>query len=169
MKKLLAVAVLLAAVSLPSMAATSPIKLSLWGPIAWPAQDVAIKGLDLGIGSTTNDMTGLQFNFIYSEAKNLTGVQLGLVNQVDNGEGLQWGALNIATGHFSGVELGLVNWTGSVTGAQLGWVNYTDKLNGFQLGLVNYAGSIGEGLQIGLVNFAQNGWFPVMIIVNGRF
>ena len=40
-------------------------------------------------------------------------------------------------------------------------------MNGLQLGFVNYAKTI-DGLQIGLLNIAENGWFPAMILVNGR-
>lgn len=41
-------------------------------------------------------------------------------------------------------------------------------MNGVQFGLVNYARTI-DGLQVGILNIAENGYFPAMVLVNGRF
>lgn len=187
MKKL-AFAFLLAVFALPACAyQASNLKLSLWDDIAVavPAPNLDdVSGLDLGIGSATENISGVQFDFIYGNVNNhfsgvqfawlvglagdfagvqaaaysrtdgFTGAQLGLINQVNRtGVGAQWGFVNIAD---------------SVTGAQLAFVNIAQYANGLQLGLVNYAKTI-DGLQIGLVNMASNGWFPVMVFVNGRF
>ena len=56
----------------------------------------------------------------------------------------------------------------SGTGVQWGFFNKAEFIHGAQLGFVNYARTI-EGLQIGLINIAENGWFPAMVFVNGRF
>ena len=41
---------------------------------------------------------------------------------------------------------------------------------GCQIGLVNYAERVDSGLQIGLVNIiSEDGWLPVLPIVNGNF
>lgn len=155
MKKLLAVAVFVALLAVGAQAKESPIKLSLWGPIAIPSGSVEVKGLDLGIGSTTPKMTGLQFDFIYAESSDFTGLQMAIVNNVGSGTGVQWSAVNIVTEDF--------------TGLQAGFVNYANRVTGLQLGFVNYAKVLDKGLQLGLVNFAENGWLPVMIFINGKF
>lgn len=154
MKKLLA-AVTLAFVCISANAATTPIKVSLWGSIAYPsAADTVVKGLDIGIGSTTAEVKGVQLDFIFSKTSDLTGVQSGLLGMVDTGIGGQVSAVNIAN---------------DFTGLQWGLFNYAERVKGLQLGFVNYAQEIDKGLQIGLLNFAKNGWLPVMIIVNGKF
>lgn len=157
MKKL---AVLLAAIicAAPAFAGdTGILKLSLWGKrlaIAVPANTQEITGIDFGIGSDSASVTGVQLDFIYAKAEKVTGVQTALVANAD---------------HVTGAQLGYVNLSHNlVSGVQFGLYNQAEELHGLQLGFVNNVKTI-NGLQIGLVNIAQNGWFPVMVLVNGRF
>ena len=111
-------------------------KLSLWGNICVPNEDYT-GGLEIGIGSQTQAVDGVQLDLIYSYAGTLRGVQLGFVNNTDNGTGLQWGLVNLAQ-DFKGIQYGFVNWTkGKMTGLQLVFVNYTESMKGVQIGLVN--------------------------------
>ena len=187
MKKL---AVLLAAVlvTAPAFAGnTGIIKLSLWDNIAvaLPNNTNHVTGVDLGIGSTTAKVDGVQLDLIYSEVGYLRGVNSAwIVAKVGEGYGLndaiyarsnrfyglQGGIININDSRLGGVQYGIANIAhGAVTGAQLGFYNQVEDLHGLQLGFVNNAHHISKGLQIGLVNIAKNGWFPVMVLVNGRF
>ena len=116
--------------------AAQPIKLSLWGPICIPNGDTTT-GLEIAIGTETQEVKGVQLALIYAQADKFTGAQLGLVNNTNDGLGIQWGLLNMAQ-EMKGAQLGWVNWTkGKMTGAQLGIVNYTESMKGLQLGLVN--------------------------------
>ena len=187
MKKLV-LTLALAVAALPAMAyGNSNIKVSLWDRIAAAAPNNNIDeiiGLDLGIGSTAEHVSGVQFDFIYANTKNdfdgvqwawilavtpeFKGWQAALVSLADQFTGLQSGFINYNKQDFTGVQWGLGNATDSFTGVQLGVVNYARSVNGLQFGLINYTEDI-HGLQIGLANIARNGWFPAMILVNGRF
>lgn len=187
MKKLV-FALFLTAFTFPAIAgANSNIKVSLWNTLAVAAPNHNIdevKGLDLGIGSVTEEMTGLQFDFLYANAhREFIGVQWSWIYAVtpefkgwqgallahsDEFIGLQSGAVTYTEQNFIGAQWGFINITGGFEGAQLGFINYAKDANGLQLGFVNYAEHI-YGLQIGLANIARNGYFPAMIIVNGRF
>lgn len=187
MKKLV-LALCLAVAAVPAMAyGNSNIKVSLWDRIAAAAPNNnidEISGLDLGIGSTAEHISGVQLDLIYAQVKNdFSGVQFGWIitlapefkgwqasiyGQSDTFQGLQSGLINYNKQHFTGVQWGGVNITDSFTGLQFGFVNYAKATNGLQLGFVNYTENV-HGLQVGLVNIARNGWFPAMILVNGRF
>lgn len=187
MKKIVAFVALAMAFSAGAFAADSPVKFSLFDKIAAPAsEDINFglglvysntqrsRGLDLTIfASRVEDMGGVQLGFLYSGSKDMGGAQLGLINHTEGGYGLQWGAVNLILGggKFSGVSLGLVNYADAAfTGLQWGAVNYAKSFKGLQLGIVNYAERMESGLQIGLANIIrENGWLPVMIIVNGKF
>ena len=126
-----------------------------------------------------------------SRAYRSAGAQIGLVNYAESFAGLQYGAVNVANRAFYGLQDGYVNFTGGLlTGMQSGLlncsadvyglqsgmylvlgVNFTGgRVNGCQVGLLNFAASMEFGLQIGIVNIiADNGWFPVLPILNGRF
>ena len=97
------------------------------------------KRLALAVPANTQEITGIDFG-IGSDAASVSGVQLDLVYAKSD----------------------------TVKGVQFGLYNQADELHGLQLGFVNNVKNI-NGLQIGLVNIAKNGWFPVMVIVNGRF
>lgn len=144
-------------------------KLSLWGDICVPNEDYT-GGLELGIGSETEAVDGVQWGIIYSKAGKLQGVQLGLVNNTDDGTGVQWGLVNLAQ-DFTGIQYGFVNWTkGEFTGAQLGFINYSKQVTGLQWGFVNYTETM-KGIQLGLVNIIKNNtmFLPVFVFFNFCF
>ena len=127
---------LVAVVMLFAVSAQAQVfKLSLWDDICIPNGDYT-GGLELGIGSQTQAVDGVQLGIIYSQAGKLQGVQLGLINNTDDGIGVQWGLANIAQ-DFTGAQVGFVNYAKETTGLQLGFVNYTETMKGLQLGLVN--------------------------------
>jgi hypothetical protein len=75
-----------------------------------------------------------------------------------------------------GLQSGFLNCAHDVSGLQCGYylllgVNAASgTLRGCQLGLVNFANRVEGGLQIGIINIIeQNGWAPVLPIVNGHF
>ena len=145
------------------------VKLSLWGDICVPNEDYT-GGLEIGIGSETQAVDGVQWGIIYSYAGKLQGVQLGIVNNSDDGIGVQWGLANIAQ-DFKGIQLGAVNWTkANFTGVQWGWVNYADNVTGLQFGFVNWANTM-KGVQLGLVNVIKNNtmFLPVFVFFNFCF
>ncbi len=191
MKKVLLFAVLLTVLcAWPKTAdayGNSNIKVSLWDRIAVAAPNNNIDeivGLDLGIGSAAEHVSGVQLDFIYANARNdfdgiqwawilavtpeFKGWQGAILSMADQFTGLQSGVVNYNKYGFTGVQWGFVNAADSFTGVQLGFLNYAKSVNGLQFGLVNYTEDI-HGLQIGLANIARNGWFPAMILVNGRF
>ena len=104
------------------------------------------------------------------------GAQLGLVNYAGSFCGLQSGLANVTDGAFAGLQDGLVNCAGNMYGVQCGFyflfgINVAQgNVRGCQMGLVNFAETMDCGLQIGLLNFITNdGWLPVLPIVNGNF
>ena len=105
------------------------IKLSLWGnaAVAIPNNIHDVRGVSLGIGSDADSVYGLQWDFIYNNAKEVRGIKEAWFYETAD---VVWG-----------IEGALVS------------VNRQEV----------------KGLQVGLVNIAKNGWFPVMVIVNGRF
>ena len=144
-------------------------KLSLWDDICVPNGDYT-GGLEIGIGTQTKEVEGVQFAFIYAQADKFTGVQWALVNNTDDGLGVQWGFVNIAK-EMKGIQLGGVNWTkGDFTGVQWGWVNYADNATGVQFGLVNWTNTM-KGVQLGLVNVIKNNsmFLPVFVFFNFCF
>jgi len=183
MKKLVMLAVLVATLGL-SAAAESPIKLSLYDNIAWPktnnanvvlgivdANTPTVKGISWVIGSSrVDEMYGWSSAWIYARSNKMRGLQGALYNVTTDAVGLQHGLVDINKGTFTGLKSGLVNLAQDMTGLQWGFYNQAETLSGLQLGFVNNARRVDSGLQIGLVNIIkENGWFPVMVIVNGRF
>lgn len=187
MKKLV-LALCLAVALVPSMAyGNSNVKVSLWDRLAVAAPNNNIdqvKGIDLGLGSTADEITGVQLDFIYSSAKNnvagvqwawiyaftpeFKGWQSAIFSHSHEFVGLQSSFVNYNEQTFTGVQWGFLNVANSFEGAQAGFVNYAKDVTGLQLGFVNYAEHI-YGIQIGLANIARNGFLPAMIFVNGRF
>lgn len=187
MKKLAAILALTLA-ALPAMAyGPSNIKLSLWDAtaVAVPNNNLdEISGLDLGIGSDTEILTGLQLDLLYANVQRemtgvqwawifaqnteTTGLQVALLAKSDLAMGLQTGFVTFNTREFTGAQWGAVNFGRDFTGLQLGFVNFAERANGLQLGFVNFTQRI-NGVQIGLINFAKNGFVPVMVLINGNF
>ena len=205
MKKLVLAAVLFAMLCAWPTAAcaknASWLKLSLWGDAAVGISNgtSTVHGLDLGIGSTTNhlcgvqldliysrtnrDFNGIQASWIYASSPTFQGIQSSLIDVADTFKGIQWGLVNVAKRDFSGLQLGFVNYDeNKFTGIQWGLGNYSAKFTGAQIGWVNVAKDVEGlqfgfvnytetiyGLQLGLVNIATKNWLPAMIFVNGRF
>ncbi len=156
-------------------------------------------GLDIGvIGNARKDFTGLAVGGLNFAGDRLYGAQVGLVNWNGNAAttwerrsvgaqigilncadafcGLQDGLINTSGGSFLGLQSSLVNYSHDVYGLQCGYylifgVNVASgTLRGCQIGLVNYANTVGCGCQIGIVNvISNNGWLPVLPILNGSF
>ena len=156
-------------------------------------------GLDIGIvGNARKDFTGLAIGGVNIVGDRFYGGQLGLINWNSNDDlpwerrsigaqlgllnyadtfcGLQESLVNISGGKFTGLQTGFISCANDLYGLQCGFyfllgVNVVSgAMRGCQIGLVNYAQRIDGGLQIGLVNVApQNGWLPVLPIVNGHF
>jgi hypothetical protein len=75
---------------------------------------------------------------------------------------------------MSGVQIGGLAWNNvgnNLNGVQVGGlVNVAGNLSGVQIGLVNYATKVDRGVQFGLWNqIKENGWAPILPIVNGSF
>ena len=157
------------------------------------------KGLDIGLINRTNgDFSGFAIGGGNIVDGTVHGVQLGLVNWNGNGRvvwdkrsigaqlgfvnfsdtfcGLQSGYVNVSGSKFTGVQHGFVNSANDFEGLQCGsWLIFGVNMafgdvTGCQIGLVNYANTMVKGLQIGIVNvIANNGWMPVLPIINGNF
>lgn len=170
MKKL-AVMLTLVLLAGPAFAGAGALKLSLWGraAVAVPNNINDVKGLEIGIGSAADTFQGVQFDLLFAQTREdmkglshalvtfsneMTGLQGGFITKSNHLRGVQWGALNLNTGQMSGLQWGLYNQAESVSGLQVGFINYAKYI---------------DGLQIGVLNIAENGWFPAMILVNGRF
>ena len=104
------------------------------------------------------------------------GVQYGGINYADSLFGLQSGYVNVSSGTLSGVQYAYVNCANDVVGVQCGGlivlgVNVAcGSVEGCQVGIVNYAQTMTCGVQIGILNIiANNGWLPVLPIINGGF
>lgn len=172
MKKLALLAAVLCA-SFPALAAdTGALKLSLWDQtaIATPANTQEITGLDFGIGSTSAAVTGVQLDLLFAQTQyELNGVSMAwVISMANEVRGAQF-AMITKSEIMQGAQLGLVNMSRQdLTGVQFGFFNQAEYVKGLQLGFVNYAKNI-DGLQVGIVNIAENGWFPAMVIANGRF
>ena len=186
-KKLLLLATLIISLSAPILAAdnTGHFKLSLWDQAAFaiPNNPQVITGVDLGIGSYTHHITGLQWDIMWAETHSLAGVSLAFgISKTIQATGLQW-AFVTKSNNITGVQLGAanttINLTGiqaggfntslrSVSGVQVGLYNQASYIHGIQFGLVNYAKYI-RGLQLGIFNIAENGFLPAMVFINGHF
>lgn len=138
--------------------AAKPINLALFTPIQ--------------IFRDSEQIEGFRFNLFYGRNAGGGGLDLGLVNhQTGAFTGVQWGAGNIAEATFLGWQAGFINYAkAEMKGVQSGVVNIAGSVKGLQWGLVNYTKRMEKGLQIGLANIIEsNGWFPFMVLVNGRF
>jgi hypothetical protein len=160
MKKvqIILLAMILAALAAPVMAAEKAVNLSLFTPIS--------------IAKAEDSVSAFRFSLIYGKNTSVKVVDLGLVSVTTEGmsKGLAWSGVNWNQGSFTGVQLGAVNYTkGDFEGFQWSWVNVAGNAEGLQLGFVNSAQKL-HGIQIGLINIIkQDGFMPVFPIVNWSF
>lgn len=188
MKKVFLCLIVLCTTCTAFAAQDSTLKLSLWdnNAIAISTNNIYnVTGVDLGIGSKTDRVNGAQIDLIWAEtnyqltgasfawlvnmARKVSGFQTAAFVKAVDVTGAQMGVANLTTS-LNGAQVGGVNLASSLNGAQVGFYNHADQvISGFQIGLLNYARAITQGVQIGLLNIAENGFFPVMIFVNGRF
>ena len=152
MKKLLALAVLVATLGLTA-AAESPIKLSLYDNIAWPktnhanvvlglvdANTPTVHGISWVLGSSRADeMHGWSAAYIYARSNEMRGIQGALYNVTTDAIGLEGGLVDVNKGTFTGLKTGLVNLGQEMKGVQYGFYNQAESLTGLQLGFVNNA------------------------------
>lgn len=171
MKKLLILALALFA-ACPAAAEPGIFKLSLWDktaiaspdrvsvfepiPKSIPVMSCMLSGvqLDLIFAQTEYELKGVSFAWIINLANDVYGAQFGLLAKAENIAGAQFGFVNMSNREISGLQFGLFNQAEYIHGAQIGFVNYARTI---------------EGLQVGILNIAENGWFPAMVLVNGRF
>ncbi len=173
MKKLAVLAACLLCAA-PSFAYSNAgvFKLSLWDQLALaaPANTDVIHGIDFGIGSHTDEVIGLQWDLVMAQSRyELRGVSMAwIISLSEQTTGAQFAALTKNT-NLTGAQLGLVNLSErSAAGAQIGFFNQAEYMHVLQYGFIKYAKKI-RGLKKGHMNIAENGWFPAMVFVNGRF
>ena len=154
---------------------------------------IALGGMNL----TRGRLYGLQVGLFNASLSDQTtpgscsiGVQKGFVNLSGSFHGWQDGLLNASVGSFEGVQTSFFNGVDKMYGAQFGIVNHANELHGVQLGiiygifcgniagsvtgcqigLINYATRVDKGVQVGIINIiADNGWAPILPVVNGHF
>ena len=156
MKKMLAVFAVMVVCSGPVFAAFTPLKLSLFSPLALPPVD-KVYGIDIGIFATRSDeVKGIQLGWFQATTTKLYGIQNSILSRSTEATGLQIGFGNITFNEMNGLQIGVVN------GA-------SHQMNGLQLGLINIAGTL-KGVQIGVVNVIMHGApVPFMPILNANF
>lgn len=117
----------------PEDTAVTGIKLSGYNV----GDEGSLKGLELGVFSCCDMVSGVQFGLISCLSKNLSGVQLGFFH----------------------------NYSTKFEGLQLGFVNRADEQpSGLQLGFLNFSKK--DGVQIGFLNFKKDGFLPIFPIIN---
>jgi hypothetical protein len=128
-----------------------------------------VYGLDTGIASTAESLTGIQVNFLFNGAQDATALQATIcLNSSIKAKGLQLSVLNLVEQSFSGLQLaGLVNTAGEAKGAQIAGIhNRAESIVGLQItSLVNETNDL-RGLQIGALNFNESGPLPFFPIFN---
>jgi hypothetical protein len=96
-----------------------------------------MSGLQLGLANKSSALQGIQFAFVWNDAKESTGLQMGALNTTDNMTGLQFGLLNLCSKATVGTQVGIFNQAEHVTGVQFGLFNRTETMTGIQIGLLN--------------------------------
>lgn len=180
-----------------SIAAVSPVGVSILPPVQFPPKDFTITGarvsllwgshrdvygVDLGVlgNYTAQDFTGIALSGLMNKTEGTTnaiGLQAAGISNWNNNKtsvyGLQIAGVlnkNKATSSVAGLQIALVNLSEqtAIYGAQLGVYNKARVVYGFQIGLVNDTTNL-HGIQIGLVNFNRQGLFVVSPIINMGF
>ncbi len=114
-----------------------------------------VYGLQLGMASAVESMTGFHLNIFMSLIMkgDLRGVQVsGLLNLADYAYGIQAAGVTNTALKVNGVQAGIFNYVKEeINGVQLGAFNAaSEELNGLQVGLICYANK-GNYLQLGLL------------------
>lgn len=180
----LAVAVLCSACASAPSRGWTPIQSGLYNPVQLFSEDTDVHGLrlslpytrntdlygiDLGVASETESVTGIQANFLYNGAVEATGLQMTFFeNASTDATGFQLSGVNLVEDSFTGLQLGVfVNSTAEVKGVQLaGLHNRSERVVGLQItSLVNETDDL-KGLQIGALNFNRNGLLPFFPVFN---
>lgn len=146
MKKLLMMAVTVAALASLKANAGHYAMVSAFAPGQIPIADeqvngvrinliygdcMSVNGLDLGlVGRTRSRFNGLQVAGCSVVGTDMAGCQLGLLNFVDTGfSGFQFSLWNDVGGTASGLQLGLFNFADKLRGAQIGLLNFVAEPN----------------------------------------
>lgn len=129
----------------------------------------SLYGLDVGVASAAESLTGVQTNFLFNGAQDATAFQAAIcLNSSIKAKGLQLSVLNLVEQSFTGLQLaGLVNTAGATKGAQIAGIhNRSESVVGIQISsLVNETNDL-RGLQIGALNFNENGLLPFFPVFN---
>lgn len=178
-------------------AMTSPLGLSIFPPLQFPAQNFNVTGARVNLlWGSHNNVYGFDVGALGNiTAHEMAGIQIGGLFNVNNGEttavGLQLAGganINVNKAHVVGVQaagimnqnraessalgmiVSLLNLTEhtKITGMEIGLVNIAREVYGFQIGLVNKVQNL-HGLQIGLLNINTQGLFSVSTILNAGF
>lgn len=142
---------------------TKPVQFSIFSPIQ--------------IFSAKNSISGLRFNLIYSDNKNISGLTLstGWNNTKADIKGIELGVANWAGGLSYGWRNSLLNYTGKrFVGLDIGAVNIVKgDATGVELGIANWNWGFSHGYQGGVVNYTDKsfvGWQDgVVNITKGDF
>ncbi|MBW2495297.1 MAG: hypothetical protein JRE43_11145 [Deltaproteobacteria bacterium] len=126
-------------------------------------------GLDAGIASTAETLTGVQTNFLFNGAQDARALQMTIcMNSSIQAKGVQMSVFNLVEQNFTGLQLGgLVNTAGDAKGAQIAGIhNRSESIVGLQISsLVNETNDL-RGLQLGALNFNDSGPLPFFPIFN---
>jgi hypothetical protein len=156
--QIIVLAMILAALAAPVMAAEKAVNLSLFTPVS--------------IAKEGDSVSAFRFSLIYGKNTSVKVVDIGLVSHTTSGlsTGLAWSGVNYGEADFKGLQVATVNiQKGGCEGLQWGFVNSAGSARGLQLGFVNVAQKM-HGIQVGVVNvIKQDGFLPVFPIVNWSF
>ncbi|MCK5802703.1 MAG: hypothetical protein KAI66_07720, partial [Lentisphaeria bacterium] len=108
------------------------IKLNLWC-----GRNDRVNGVDLGVFSGCDDITGVQVNVANYVENKVEGIRIGVLNGAKDVTGFSAGVVNWNDGALKGIAVGLVNVSDEVAGLQIGVFNYCRRLGGVQIGLIN--------------------------------
>lgn len=136
------------------LADTPAVDAGFWFDCPKSITNANVDGVRFGlpVSAGKGKVEGAELALLLAATRNVEGLQFSLIgaNLGENIEGVQWGFLNVVSNNLKGLQLGMYN--------------YTEK-SGYQLGFINFSPGDAK-FQFGFVNFNQNGWLPVMILVN---
>ncbi len=108
------------------------IKLNLWC-----GRNDRVNGVDLGVFSGCDDITGIQVNVANYVEDTASGIQIGVLNGAKDINGFTTGVVNWNDGIMRGLTVGAFNFSDEVVGVQIGVYNQCRRLTGVQIGLIN--------------------------------